>query len=98
MFAADAAIFLADTGDTASWTPSTGSPPITGKVLFDQQTEPIEGGDGLSRQYRATLVAADWPGLKRAEQLVISGITYRLRTDMQYEADGLFASVPLTKV
>lgn len=102
MFAEDVDTFLADMGDLVTWLPSAGGLAKTGLMIFDQPTESIDGGDMLSRQYQVTLVVADWPGLKRGEVLVIggtgSGASYRLRTDLQYQTDGVFAIAPVSKV
>lgn len=39
-------------GDTATWTPSDGSPATEGKVLFNNPTNPIQLGDSDKFQYR----------------------------------------------
>lgn len=102
MFPLDADIFLADLGDPVTWTPTAGGAAKAGLMIFDQQVESIEGGEKLSRQYKVTLAVADWPGLKRAEVLTIGGTggggRFKLRTDLQYELDGVFASVSVTRV
>ncbi len=102
MFAADAATFLADLGSHTTWVPSAGGATVSGLMLFDQPEESIDGGDVQSRQYMVTFETATWPGLKRHEQLVISGdgggATYKLRTDPRTQDDGVFSTVHLTKV
>jgi hypothetical protein len=102
VFAADAATFLADAGETVGWTPSAGGASFGGPMLFDQPENPIEGGDVQSRQYMATFETAAWPGLKRGEVLVIGGAggnaSYKLRTDPRAADDGVFSSVQLSKV
>jgi hypothetical protein len=102
MFASDAATFLQDFGSPASWSPSAGGATVSDLVLFDQPSEVLEGGTSISRQYLARLVTATWPGLKRNEVLVIGGegggASYRLRTDLRAEDDGVFSVADLTKV
>lgn len=98
MFAADAATYLADFGTATSWTPSTGGATVSDLMIIDQPDDVIGGGDVISRQYLATFATATWPGLKRGEQLVAGGVTYRLRTDPRQAEDGVFSSVALSKV
>lgn len=102
MFASDASIFLADFGDAVSWTPSVGGAALTGKMIFDQQAEEIDGGKVISRTYQVTFETAAWPGLVRGEQLVIGGsgggAAYKLRYDPLAEADAVFSTVRLSKV
>lgn len=98
MFAADAATFLADFGHLMSWTASTGGVTITTQVLFDQADVGNDSGGHISREYTLTLETAAWPGIKRAELVVIKGITYRLRTDPAQMEDAVFSTVKLTRV
>lgn len=102
MFAVDAATFLADFGSPTSWTPSAGGPAISGLVILDQPAEVIEGGSTISRSYLARFETAAWPGLSRHEVLVIGGegggASYKLRTDIRAEDDGVFSIVDLSKV
>lgn len=98
MFASDAATFLADYGTLMSWTPSIGGAAISAQVLFDQADVGNDSGGHISREYTLTLEAAAWPGLKRAEQVVIGGATYRLRTDLAQTEDAVFSTVKLSRV
>lgn len=97
MFSADAELFLLDGGKQVTFSPAVGSP-ISGLMLFDEESEPLDGNQVISRQYRVTFATASWPGLKRESRLLIDGITYRLRTDPLPGADGVFSSVALSKV
>lgn len=98
MFASDAAAFLEDDGQAVSWTPSAGGPALQGLMLFDHPDAELHSGQVISREYEATFETAAWPGLKRDEVLAIAGSSYRLRTDPQRVADGVFSTVRLTKV
>ena len=101
MFASDASLFLADDGVAVSWTPSLGGPVVAGLMLVDAPDSDIQGGEVITREYLATLATASWLGLKRGEQLVISGRfagTYKLRADPHLLDDGVFSTARLTKV
>lgn len=102
MFATDAATFLADFGDAVSWTPSLGGARVTGKMIFDQPAEEIDGGKVISRSYLVTFETAAWPALVRGEPLVIAGTgggaTYKLRHDPLPADDGVFSTARLSKV
>lgn len=101
MFADDAGLFLAELGDPVQWAPSNGAAAVSGRMVFDQPDDLIDGGDVQSRQYLLTFERAAWPGLKRGEQLVISGsgggATYRLRTDPRQVDDGVFCTVYVSR-
>lgn len=97
MFAADAATYLADFGTATSWTPSAGGAAVTGLMILDMPDE-VTDAEIISRQYQATFETSAWPGLERGEQIVIGGVTYRLRTDPRLQGDGVFSVAPLSKV
>ena len=102
MFAADADTFLADLGSPARWTPSAGGATVRGLVIIDLPADVIEGGETISSQYMVTLATATWRGLKRGETLVVDGdggsASYRLRTDMRAQDDGVFSVAGLTRI
>jgi hypothetical protein len=98
MFPDDARLFLMDDGKLASWTPSFGGQTVHDLMLFDEPAEQLDSNQVISRQYVVTFQTSAWPGLKRAEVLVIDAASYRLRTDPMPEADGVFSTVSLTKV
>ena len=103
MDADHALTFLQDFGDPMSWTPSAGGSTMTGVALFDQGDAGAEGGSHISREYAITVETAVWSGLKRGEVVVISspvgGIaSYKLRSDLVQQDDGVFSTVKLTKV
>jgi hypothetical protein len=102
MFASDAATFLADFGDSVSWSPSAGGPTVTGLMIFDQPDLDLASGEIISREYQVTFEAAAWMGLKRGENLIISGTgggsRYTLRADPHRAEDGVFARAMLSKV
>lgn len=102
MFASDAALFLADFSDPVSWTPSHGGAVVSGKMIFDQPAEEIDGGRVISRSYVVTFETAAWPGLLRGEPLTIGGsgggAVYKLRHDPLPEGDAVFSTVHLSKV
>ena len=96
--AADAATFLADFGVAVTWQPSSGAAAVAGLMIFDTPDADIAGGEVISRQYLVTFESAAWPNLKRNEQLVIDGAAYQVNTKPDLLADGLFASVGLSKL
>ena len=103
MYADHALIFLQDFGDPMSWTPSAGGSTINGVALFDQGDAGAEGGSHISREYVITVETAAWPGLNRSEVVVITspigGIaSYKLRSDLVQQDDGVFSTIKLTKV
>ena len=101
MFAADAPTFLADLGETVSWTDSVSAVVRSGLMLFDQPDADIQSGQALSREYEVTFETAAWPALRRGELLVIGGAgggaTYRLRTDPHQAVDGVFSNAKISK-
>ena len=106
MFAADASLFVAEFGGFLRWFPSTGGTPVDGLAIFDQGDSGEDGGNHITREYTLTLETAAWVGMKRADQVVVgqagdgqgNGATYRLRTDLVQQDDGVFSTVKLTKV
>ena len=102
MYSDHAGAFLADFGDPLSWTPSTGGATAVGVALFDQGDSGADGGNHISREYTITVETALWRGLKRGEVVVVGGtgggVSYRLRTDLVQQDDGVFSTVKLTKV
>ena len=101
MFAADAVTFLADTGESVSWTDSVTSAVRTGLMIFDQPDADMESGRIISREYEVTFETAAWPGLRRLEVLVIGGAgggaKYSLRTDPHQADDAVFSEAKLSK-
>lgn len=106
MFAADASTFLADFSGPLRWAPSAGGAAVVGVALFDQGDAGEDGGNHISREYTLTLETTAWAGLKRGELVVVgqagdgqgNGATYRLRTDLAQQDDGVFSTVKLSKV
>ena len=102
MFGDDAPTLLADFGDSVTWTPSVGGDTLSGPMILDQQSDVMESGSSISRQYSVTFATTDWPGLKRGEIIVIGGSggnsSFRLRTDPRVQDDAVFSTVGLTKV
>lgn len=102
-FSSDAPAFLADLGDSVSWTPSAGGPAVVGLMIVDGPDIDIASGEVLSRDYQVTFETAAWPGLVRDEQLVIQGDvgrggTFKLRTNPLERDDAVFSAAKLTKV
>lgn len=101
MFAADAATFLADTGESVSWTNSITGAVLTGLMLFELPDTDTASGSIISREYEVTFETAAWPALKRNEVLVIGGAggnaNYTLRTDPRVGDDAVFSAVKLSK-
>lgn len=101
MFAADAAVFLTDLGETVTWTSAIGTPKPTGLMIFDLPDTDLESGQIISAEYEVMFETAAWPGLKRGELLSIGGTgggaSYKLRTDPHRQDDGVFSRVKLSK-
>lgn len=102
-FAADAPTFLADMGESVSWTESALPHTVrSGLMLFDQPDSDIQSGAVKSREYEVTFETAAWPSLRRGEVLVIGGagggFSYTLRTDPDQLEDAVFSRAKLSKV
>lgn len=101
MFAADAATFLADLGESVVWASSPATPKPTGLMILDLPDTDLESGQIISAEYEVTFETAAWPGLKRGEMLTVGGsgggASYKLRTDPYRQDDGVFSRVKLSK-
>lgn len=80
----DRAIFLADFGVTASYTPAGGSASdIT--VIFDNEYLDVDIGGAVAfatQQPKVLCLSADVTGIAEGDQMVISGTTYIVRVVM----------------
>lgn len=89
-------------GERVTWVSSTLIPAPAGSMLFDLPSTDLASGEIMSVDYEVTFETVAWPGLRRADQLSIGGTggerIYKLRTDPQRDADGVFSHVKLSKV
>jgi hypothetical protein len=91
-FSADLDDFFnpADFAETGFW---RGTP---ARLLLDQPTDAIMGGNVLTDSYLATMRTADWPGVARGEQVVIGAATYVVR-EVRLLDDGATKTLTLRK-
>jgi len=91
-------LFDADIGaEQVTHQPAAGGPPVTGLAILSQPGSDYFGGALAGTDYALRYPTATFPNIAKGDRITIGRAEYRVREAPNETADGLEATVPLTK-